>query len=50
MLFRKQKKAVIKLTEHEARIFRQGMLYFRNEAIRNGWPTEDINEILLKLM
>lgn len=50
MMFRKRKDAVrLELTADEARILRKIMLYFRNKTLAEGKPTEDIDELILKL-
>ena len=46
----KKIKYKVVLTREELRIIRDGMLYFRNELINRGKPTEDVDEILIRLM
>ena len=46
----KKIKYKVVLTREELRIIRDGMLYFRNELISRGKPTEDVDEILIRLM
>ena len=51
MLFRKVKKNAreIYFTTREIVMVRNAMLRFRNKAIRQGLPTEDIDRLLLQL-
>lgn len=52
MLFRKGKKNTRELhfTPREMAMVRHAMLRFRNKAIQQGLPTEDIDTILFRLM
>ena len=45
----RKKKVRLELTVDEARILRKIMLFFRNEALAAGFPTEDIDGLILKL-
>ncbi len=45
----RENKVVLTLTADEKRILRKIMLYFRNKVAREGKPTEDIDELLMKL-
>ena len=47
---RKKKYVYVNLTREELKILRAGMLWFRNQVISQGGPTEDIDEILLRIM
>ena len=51
MLFRKVKKNAreIHFTPREMAMVRSAMLRFRNKAIWQGLPTEDIDRLLLQL-
>lgn len=40
----------VKLTESEYQLLLQAMLAFRNRVAKENGQTEDLNEILLKLM
>ena len=42
-------KVLLELTRDEARILRKIMLVFRNNTVAKGLPTEDIDELILKL-
>ena len=42
-------KVRLELTRDEARILRKIMLVFRNNTVAKGLPTEDIDELILKL-
>ncbi len=48
MRFKKQK-VRLELTRDEARILRKIMLFFRNQTMAAGLPTEDIEDLILKL-
>ena len=38
------------LTHEALRTLRAGMLWFRNQVIREGKPTEDIDELLKRIL
>ena len=42
-------KVRLELTKDEARILRKIMLFFRNQTVAKGLPTEDIDDLILKL-
>ena len=42
-------KVRLQLTKDEARILRKIMLFFRNQTMAKGLPTEDIDDLILKL-
>lgn len=48
MLFRK-KKYYVALSDRELRLAKYALLQFRNKLLAEGKPTEDVNELLLKL-
>ena len=50
MWFKKKEKYILTLTPAEARFLRDAMIWFRNQVIHAGKPTEDIDRILLKMM
>ncbi|MBQ4625453.1 MAG: hypothetical protein IJB51_13005 [Clostridia bacterium] len=50
MWFKKKEKYVLTLSPAEARLLRNSMIWFRNQVIHTGKPTEDIDRILLKIM
>ena len=47
---RKKKYYYVNLTREELKILRDGILWFRNQVIREGGPTEDIDELLRRIM
>ena len=47
---KKKGKVLVTLTVTEARMLRDTVLKKRNELARRNGPTEDLDEILLKLM
>ena len=47
---RKKKYYYVNLTKEELKILREGMIWFRNQVIREGGPTEDIDELLIRIM
>lgn len=49
MLFRKEKKHYVTLSDRELRLAKYALLQFRNKFLAEGKPAEDVNSILLKL-
>lgn len=50
MLFRKkEQKVVVALSPREVRLMMTALLNFRNKAVNAGKPTEDINELILRI-
>lgn len=49
MLFHKEKKYYVTMSDRELRLAKFALLQFRNKLIAEGKPTEDVNELLLKL-
>lgn len=47
---KKKGKVLVTLTLEEARMLRDWLLEKRNELAGRGGPTEDLNEILIKLL
>ena len=47
---RKTKYYYLNLTREELMILREGMLWFRNQVLREGGPTEDIDGLLLRIL
>ena len=45
----KDYKIRLELTAYEMQLLRSAMVWFRNWAMSAGKPTEDINEIILRL-
>ena len=43
-------KRVVTLNSFEQRLMVRGLADFRNDAIRDGKPTEDLDNLLLKVM
>lgn len=51
MLFwKKGQKVVVTLSPDEVRLMRTALLNFRNRVLKAGKPTEDINELILRIM
>ena len=48
-MFRKKDKVKLELTSYDVRLVINALLCFRNKAIQEDLPTEDINELILKL-
>ena len=49
-MFRKRpEKYRLEMTQEEARLLIAAMIHFRNRAAKEGMPTEDINELIVKL-
>lgn len=49
MLFRKEKKCYVTIGDRELRLVKYALLQFHNKLLAEGKPTEDVNELLLKL-
>ena len=45
-----EEKYYVSLNTFERRILVQGINHFRNDLIKEGKPTEDVDEVLLKLV
>ncbi len=45
-----EKKRRIRVTDFEHRLLVKALAQFRSELLENGKPTEDINELLLKVI
>lgn len=50
MFRRKNDKRIVELNPEELRLAKYALLGFRNMLVAQGKPTEDINELLLKIM
>lgn len=50
MWFKRSKKRIVELSPAEIRLLRTAMLRFRNKALGAGKPTEDMDELLIRLM
>lgn len=50
MFRRKAKKRMVELSPDEARLLREALLAFRNKLLSAGKPTEDVNELIIKVM
>ena len=50
MFHRKKEKRIVELNSEQLRLAQYALLAFRNKLIAQGKPTEDINELLLKIM
>ena len=48
-IMRRQKLVKLTLTSDEARILRKIMVLFRNKVAGEGGPTEDIDQLIIKL-
>ena len=47
---RKAEKRMVELSPNEARMMREALLAFRNKLLSAGKPTEDVNELIIKVM
>ena len=47
---KKNQKVCVKLNKNELHILVEGMIWFRNQVIKAGGPTEDIDTILLRIL
>ena len=50
MFRRKAEKRMVELSPDEARLMRKALLAFRNKLLSAGKPTEDVNELIIKVM
>ena len=50
MRFRKANRRVVELNATETKLLRAVLMYFRNKVLNAGKPTEDIDELLLKVV
>lgn len=50
MFRRKAEKRIVELTHDEVRLIREALLAFRNKLLSVGKPTEDVNELIIKVM
>lgn len=50
MFRRKKDKRIVELNPEELRLAKYALLGFRNKLVTQGKPTEDVNELLLKIM
>ena len=50
MLRRKAEKRIVERAPDEARLLREALLAFRNKLLSAGKPTEDVNELIIKVM
>ena len=50
MFGRRKRERVLELCADERRLLTTAMLSFRNKLLSSGKPTEDVNELLLRLM
>lgn len=50
MFRRKKDLYVLELSLAEKRLLIYAMLHFRNKLLATGKPTEDVNEVLLKIL
>lgn len=46
----KPEKRIVELTHDEVRLMQEALLAFRNKLISVGKPTEDVNELIIKVM
>ena len=50
MFHREAEKRMVELSPDEARLMREALLAFRNKLLSAGKPTEDANELIIKVM
>ena len=46
----KAEKRMVELSHDEVRLMREALLTFRNKLLSAGKPTEDVNELIIKVM
>lgn len=50
MFRRKAEKRMVELSPNEARLMQEALLAFRNKLLSAGKPTEDVNELIIKVL
>lgn len=50
MFRHKAEKRIVELSLDEAQMLREALLAFRNKLLSAGKPTEDVNELIIKVM
>lgn len=50
MFRREAEKRMVELSPNEARLMRETLLAFRNKLLSAGKPTEDVNELIIKVL
>ncbi|UYI84754.1 MAG: hypothetical protein OGM61_01430 [Clostridiales bacterium] len=50
MFRRKAETRMVELSPDEARLMWEALLAFRNKLLSAGKPTEDVNELIIKVM
>ncbi|MDB7954362.1 hypothetical protein [Flavonifractor plautii] len=46
----RDEKRVVTLNDYEQRLMVRGLTDFRNDALRDGVPTEDVEDLILKVI
>ena len=49
-MFRKKKKVKLILSDFEQRLLVNAMIQWRNKLLQEDKPTEDVNELLMKII
>ena len=50
MFWHKAEKRIVEFSSEQLQLAKYALLEFRNKLIAQGKPTEDVNELLLKIM
>ena len=50
MFRHKAEKRIVELSLDEVRLMREALLTFRNKLLSAGKPTEDVNDLIIKVM
>ena len=50
MFRRKAEKRMVELSHDEVRLLWEALFDFRNKLLSTGKPTEDVNELIIKVM
>ena len=50
MFRRKAEKRMVELSPNEVRLMRETLFAFRNKLLSAGKPTEDVNELIIKVI
>ena len=50
MFRHKAEKRMVELSPNEVRLMREALFAFRNKLLSAGKPTEDVNELIIKVL
>ena len=50
MLFFRERKYYVTLNDREVRLAKYALFHFRNKLIAQGKPTDDVNDLLIRIL